>query len=217
MVKPKKALTVANVINQKVTLIDFSSYAPELYQAFGNPQDKGIWFAWGGSGSGKSSLLLDITKALCKKGLKAIHNEREEDLDDDDFIERVKLKNMQDVKDYFLTANYDYEEMCAYLDGRNSPKVVVINSATYFFKDLAQYFEFTKKYKRKKIIIISGMAKGNNPYSELEMKIMYDANKKIFCSGYLASCKGRTIGPNGGNYIIWQEGYDKVRGTTEND
>jgi uridine kinase len=210
----KKALTVANVINQKVTLIEFSEYANDLYQAFGNPQNKGIWFVWGGSGSGKSSLILDITKAFCKD-LKAIHNEREEDLDDQDFIERMKMKNMQDVKDNFLTANYDYDELCTYLDGRNSPKLVIINSATYFFKDLQQYFEFTKKYKRRKIIIISGMAKGNNPYSELETKIMYDANKKIFCSAYLASCKGRTIGPNGGNYIIWQEGYEKLRGPQE--
>lgn len=208
----KKALTVANVINQKVTLIAFSEHANPLYQAFGNPQNKGIWFVWGGSGSGKSSLILDITKAFCKD-LKAIHNELEEDLDDVDFIGRLKMKNMQDVKENFLTAQYDHDELCQYLDKRDSPKVVVINSATYFFKDLQQYFDFARKYKRKKIIIISGMAKGNNPYSELETKIMYDANKKIFCSAYLASCKGRTIGPNGGTYIIWQEGYEKTRGT----
>lgn len=208
----KKALTVANVINQKVKLIEFSENANELYQAFGNPQDKGIWFAWGGSGSGKSSLLLDITKAFCEKGLKAIHNELEEDLDDVDFINRLKLKNMQDVKNNFLTASYNYDEMCAYLDKRDSPKVVVINSATYFFENLQQYFDFTKKYKRKKIIIISGMANGAHPYSELEKKIMYDANKKIFCSGYMASCKGRTIGPNGGTYIIWKQGFEKLNG-----
>ncbi|MNG11349.1 hypothetical protein D3C84_948850 [compost metagenome] len=94
--------------------------------------------------------------------------------------------------------------------------MVIINSATYFFKDLQQYHEFAKKYKRRKIIIITGMAKGNNPYSELETKIMYDANKKIFCSGYLAACKGRTIGPNGGTYVIWQEGYEKLRGAESN-
>lgn len=212
----KKALTVANVINQKVKLIEFSEHANELYQAFGNPQDKGIWFAWGGSGSGKSSLLLDITKAFCEQGLKAIHNELEEDLDDVDFINRLKLKNMQDVKNNFLTASYNYDEMCAYLDKRDSPKVVVINSATYFFESLQQYFDFTKKYKRKKIIIISGMANGAHPYSELEKKIMYDANKKIFCSGYVASCKGRTIGPNGGTYIIWKQGFEKLNGTQTN-
>jgi hypothetical protein len=159
-------------------------------------------------------LIIDVVKAFCSSGLKAIHNELEEDLNDLDFINLMRLKNMQDVKDSFLTASYNYEEMCEYLDRRDSPKVVSINSATYFFKDLAQYFEFTNKYKRRKILIISGMAKGNNPYSELETKIMYDANKKAFCAGYLATCKGRTIGPNGGTYVIWQEGYDKLRGSS---
>lgn len=208
----KKALTVANIVNQKVTLIDFQAIQPDLYQAFGNPQNKGIWFIWGSSGSGKSSLLLDLAKAFCGT-LKAIYNELEEDLDDADFIARLQLKKMHDVKDTFLTAAYTHDELCEYLEKRDSPKVVIINSANYFFKDLQQYFEFTNKYKRRKIIIVTGMAKGNNPYSELETKIMYDANKKIFVQGYLALCKGRTIGPNGGSYIIWQEGYEKLRGT----
>lgn len=208
----KKALTISNIINQRVTLIDFQQQHCQLYQAFGNPQNRGVWFVWGGSGSGKSSLLLDIAKAFAYE-MKTIHIELEEDLDDLDFINRMRLKNMQDVKENYLTASYNYEELCDYLEKRDSPKVIVINSATYFFRDLQQYFEFTNKYKRKKIIIISGMAKGNNPYSELETKIMYDANKKIFVSGYLALCKGRTIGPNGGTYVIWSEGYQKVRGS----
>lgn len=215
--KLTKALTVANVVNQKVTLIDFEKTAPTLYQAFGNPQNRGVWFIYGGSGSGKSSLTLDIGKAFCRS-LKVLHNELEEEVDDHDFIERIKLKQMQDVKENFLTASYTYEELCAYLDRRWSADVVTINSANYFFKNLDQYLEFTRKYKRRKIIIITGMAKGNNPYSELEYRIKYDANKKIFVTGYLASCQGRTIGPNGGSYIIWQEGYEKLRGSEpEND
>lgn len=214
----KKALTVANVTNQKIKLIEFSVHAPDLYLAFGNPQDRGVWFAWGGSGSGKSSLVLDITKAFCLAGKKAIHNELEEELDDDDFIERIKLKSMQDVKANFLAASYNYTELCAFLDKRGSPEVVIINSASYFFEEgISQYLEFTRKYKRRKVIIILGMAQGKNPYSELEKRIMYDANKKIFCDGYLASCKGRKIGPNGGTYIIWQEGYERLRGTVTND
>lgn len=212
MVKLKKALTVPNIINQKVTFIDFENNNPELYQAFGNPQNKGVWFAWGGSGSGKSNFLFDLAKAFCRD-LKGIWNELEEETDDDDFIKRMKLKNMHDVKDNFFTASYNYEELCAYLDKKNSPRVVVINSATYFFENLTQYFEFTKKYKNRKIIIIAGMAKGANPYSELETKIMYDANKKVFISGYQAACKGRTIGPNGGYYIVWKEGFEKLNGT----
>lgn len=211
----KKALTVANVINQKVTLIPFSEHAIELYQAFGDPQNKGIWFVWGGSGSGKSSLILDIIKALCKD-MKAIHNELEEDLDDIDFITRIQRKQMQDVKSNFLTASYNYVQLNEYLDKRDSAKVVSINSAGYFFENIQQYYDFAKKYKGKKIIIISALAKGKNPFSDLELKIMYDANKKIYCEGYLASCKGRTIGPNGGSYIIWKEGYNKLNGADSN-
>jgi predicted ATP-dependent serine protease len=211
----KKALTVSNVINQKITTIDFEQDNQKLFQAFGNPQNKGIWFVWGGSGSGKSSLVLDITKAFCKD-YKAIHNELEEDLDDLDFINRLKLKNMQDIQENYLTASYNYEELCEYLDRKNSAKIVVINSATYFFRSMAEYLDFSRKYKRNKIIIIVGMAKGNNPYSELETKIMYDANKKIYVNGYLAVCKGRLIGPNGGLYTIWQEGYEKARGSEFN-
>lgn len=217
--KLKKALTVANVSNQKIDLVDFESTAPELYQAFGNPQNRGVWFIWGGSGSGKSSLTMDITKAFCYS-LRAIHNELEEEVDDVDFINRIKLKQMQDVKDKYLVSAYNYTELNEYLDRRNSPDVVIINSATYFFENQHQYFEFTRKYKRDKVIIITGMAQGKSPMSELEKKIMYDANKKIFCEGYLAACKGRTIGPNGGTYIIWKEGHEKLRGaekeTTEN-
>lgn len=215
--KLKKALTVGNVISQKVSLIDFDVHAPDLYQAFGNPQKRGVWFIWGGSGSGKSSLALAIIKALCAAGnFKGLHNELEEETDDADFIERIKLYQMQDVD--FLSASYDYEQLTEYLSRRNSAQAVVINSATYLFKNLDQYFEFTRKFKRNKIIIIIGMAKGNNPYTELEQKIMFDANKKIFCSGYLAQCKGRTIGPNGGSYIIWKEGFERLNGNqTDND
>ena len=45
---------------------------------------------------------------------------------------------------------------------------------------------------------------------------MYDAKMKIFVSGYLATCKGRTIGPNGGRFIIWEDGYKKIQGASLN-
>lgn len=168
-IKLKRALTVANVVNQEITLLKFNEYAEKLYQAFGNPQDKGVWFVWGGSGSGKSSLILEILKALCWT-LKAIHIELEEDLDDIDFIRRIERTQMQDVKGNFLTQSYNYQELNEYLDRRDSPKVVSINSAGYFFENIQQYYDFVKKYKGKKIIIISGLAKGKNPFSDLELK-----------------------------------------------
>jgi hypothetical protein len=212
----KKALGVGQILNTKVTLFDLQAVDENLYQALGNVPVRGVWFVWGGSGSGKSSFVMDVVKAYCSQ-YKALHNELEEEIDDHDFIERVKLKNMQDVRGKYTAASYNLKQLTQYLEGKYSPEIVLINSATYLFKTLDEYFEFVRRFKRRKVIIITGMAKGKNPYTELETRIMYDANKKVFCEGYLASCKGRTIGPNGGRYIIWAEGYEKLHGVQDNE
>lgn len=209
MVKLKKALNVANILNQKIERIHFEG---EMYQAFNKPQNKGVWFVWGASASGKSTFLLQLCKEFARSQ-STFYNLLEEELDDSDFIERNQLVGTSDVKENFLAASYDYEQTCAYLDKRDSPKVVFIDSGVYFFKSFEQYLEFKQKYRRK-IIVISGHAQGNNPRSELEKSIMFDAKQKVFITGYLAACKGRTIGPNGGLYTIWEEGYKKLRGET---
>lgn len=212
MVAMKKALNVANILNQKIERIRFEG---EMYQAFKEPQNKGIWFVWGASASGKSTFLLQLAKEFAKTQ-DTFYNLLEEETDDSDFIERNEIVGTSDVKDRFLAASYNYEQMCAYLDKRGSPNVVFIDSGVYFFKSFDQYLEFKRRY-RKKIIVISGHAQGNNPRSELEKSIMFDAKQKVFVTGYLAACKGRTIGPNGGLYIIWQEGYEKLRGQQQTD
>lgn len=212
MVALKKALNVANILNQKIERIPFEG---EMYQAFKEPQNKGVWFVWGASASGKSTFLLQLAKEFAKTQ-DTFYNLLEEETDDSDFIERNEIVGTSDVKDHFLASSYDYDQMCAYLDKRGSPDVVFIDSGIYFFKSFEQYLEFKRKY-RKKIIVISGHAQGNNPRSELEKSIMFDAKQKVFVTGYLAACKGRTIGPNGGIYVIWKEGYEKLRGQQQQD
>ena len=210
--KVKKALNVANIINQKIIRIPFRD---KFYQAFGNPQNKGVWFFWGGSGSGKSVNVMQVSKEMSQVlDEKIIHNLCEEETDDSDYVERVyEIVKMTEINGYYFAASYSYEQLCNYLDKPNSPKIVIIDSATYFFKDKAQYMEFVKKYKGRKLILITGHAEGSKPRSELEKDIMYNAKMKIFCNAYLASCKGRTIGPNGGSFEIWPEGIEKIQGT----
>ena len=210
----KKALTVANILAQQITRVPFTG---DFFQAFRQPQNKGVWFIWGGSGSGKSYFLMMLAKAFALCNLKTFYNLLEEETDDSDFIERTENVGMTDVKSHYNAASYNYEQLCEYLDRRTTKvDVLFIDSGIYFFKSFEQYLEFKRKY-RKKIIVISGHAQGNNPRSELERSIMFDAKQKIFCTGYLASCKGRTIGPNGGLFIIWQEGYEKLRGTQQKE
>lgn len=206
----KKALTVANIKAQTIHRIPFEG---AFYQAYRQPQNKGVWFIWGGSSSGKSSKVMQLAKAFAKHE-KVLYNLLEEDTDDSDVIERVDMFNMHEVKDNFLMQKYTLEELTAYLKKRNSPKVVIIDSATYFFKNFSEYMAFKKMFKNK-IIIITAHAQGSNPRTELEKDIMFDAKQKIFVSGFLAVCKGRTIGPNGGLFVVWQEGYEKARGVTD--
>jgi uridine kinase len=206
----KKALTVANIQSQKITRIPFTG---QFFEAYRQPQNKGVWFVWGTSSSGKSSFMMQLSKELAKTQ-KVLYNLLEEEMDDSDFIERTELFQMHEVKDNFLVGRYAISELLEYLKRRNSPKVIIIDSATYFFKNFTEYLEFKEALKNK-ILIITGHAQGNNPRSELEKDIMYNAKQKIYVNAFLAVCKGRTIGPNGGLFTIWQEGYDKARGTTD--
>lgn len=208
MVKLKKALTVSNIVGQTINRVPFKG---AFFQAFRLPQNKGVWFIWGGAGSGKSTFLMQLAKEFASCDLNVFYNLLEEETDDSDFVERTELVVMSDVKNNYLAGSYNYDQLCEYLDRRVSPEVVVIDSGIYFFKSFDQYLEFKRKYKNK-IIIISGHAQGGNPRSDLEKSFMFDAKQKVFVSGYLAACKGRTIGPNGGLFTIWEEGYNKLRG-----
>ncbi|MEO7977739.1 hypothetical protein [Flavobacterium sp.] len=206
----KKALTISNIKAQIINRILFTG---AFFEAYRQPQNKGVWFIWGGSSSGKSSFVMQLAKALAKH-FKVLYNLLEEELDDSDFIERVDLFEMHEVEHNFLAVRYTIAELLAYLKKRNPPKVIIIDSATYFFKNFQEYMEF-KKVTKNMIVIITGHAQGNSPRSELEKDIMYDCKQKIFVNAFLAVCKGRTIGPNGGLYIVWQEGYEKARGTEQ--
>jgi len=203
----KKVLTVANIQNQKIERIPFDG---EWFEAFRKPQNRGVWFVWGSSGSGKSTFVMMLAKEFAKSE-RVLYNLLEEDTDDSDYIERTELCQMNEVQDKFFTQRYNYQQLCAYLDKRNSPKVVIIDSVTYFIKDFNKYLALKRKYKNK-IFILIGHADGKNPRTKFEEDIMYNAKMKIFVSGYLAMCKGRTIGPNGGRFIVWDEGYQKLNG-----
>jgi hypothetical protein len=152
-----------------------------------------------------------LCKALAKLGFNVFYNLLEEETDDTDFIDRISMLEMNEVEDKFWTRSYNYNELVTYLKKNAKINVIVIDSATYFFENFDQYKEFKRMFKNK-IVIITGHAQGKNPKSALEDSISFDAKMKIYVNGYLALCKGRTIGPNGGRFIIWKEGYDRLNG-----
>lgn len=209
----KRALTVSNVLAAKIERINFKG---RFYDVFDHPQKKGRWFIWGSSSSGKSSFVMQLIKEFAATE-KTLLVSLEESLDDDNLQDRLRLFNMQDVYRKFQMVEDNITELTKRLERRNSAQVVVIDSAPYFFMGLTfnDYLEFTRKFKNKTLIFI-GHATGQNPKSELEVRIMYDATQKVFVSGYLATNKGRKFGPNATQYVVWQKGYDSLHGTQQN-
>lgn len=203
----KKALTVANILNQKTERIEFEG---DWYEAFKQPQNRGVWFIWGSSGGGKSYFVMQLAKELAKHK-KVLYNVLEEETDDTDFIDRTQALGMNEVEENYLAARFEYDELVEYLQKRNSPEVVIIDSLTYFCNSFEDYMKLKRQFKNK-ILIFTGHAQGANPRTEFEKSVQFDAKMKIFVNAYLATCKGRTIGPNGGQFITWHEGYEKTRG-----
>ncbi len=205
--KLKRVLTYSNLQNQKIERIPFEG---KFFETYRQPQKASVWFIWGNSGSGKSSKTMQLFKELCKY-YKGLYNPLEEGTDDADFVERTELFDMHEVQKNFFIQEYNFDEMMEYMGRRNSPQVYVIDSAMYLFKKKEQYELMMKTYPNK-TYIITGHAEGKEPKHPLEKFIRYDANQKIYCEAYLASCQGRCIGQNGGQYIVWDEGYELARG-----
>ena len=212
--KLKKLLTVANIQNQTVQRLQWMG---KWLEAFGRPQDRGVWFVWGGSGSGKSTFVMMLAKAMAELQFKTYYNLLEEETDDTDYIDRTELLQMKEVESNFYTQSYNYKELMEYLKKRNPPKVVVVDSIVYLTKDWEDYLALKRLCIKKGIIlIIVGHAEGKNPRSEFEKSIRFDAKMKIFVDGFLAVCQGRTIGSNGGRFIVYQKGYQMLQGDGAN-
>ncbi|WP_051289311.1 nSTAND3 domain-containing NTPase [Chryseobacterium daeguense] len=204
----KQAVSIHRLRQIKIDRLNLSFH---FEQAFAQPQNRGVWFVWGNSASGKSSFIMQLAKELARE-FKVHYNSLEEDYDDASFIERTELFMMDHVADKFSVQNDSFDELIERLDKKGSAKVVIIDSATYFFSNFKQYLELKNKYKEK-IFIITGHAQGANPRSELEKDIMFDAYMKIRIDAFGAYCKGRSIGANGGKFIIWKEKYEELNGT----
>lgn len=205
---------VLSIQRLKQIKVDRMNLSYQFEEAFGRPQNRGIWFVWGNSGSGKSSFVMQLAKELARED-KTFYNLLEESPDDDSFLQRIEMFEMDQVQKNFGVQNFNFEELNEYLDKKGSPKNVIIDSAKYFFQNFEQLLELEKKYcnkKHNKTFIITGHADGKNPRTELEKSIMFHAYMKLHVDAYAVHCKGRSIGRNGGHYIIWKEKYEELNG-----
>lgn len=194
----KKALSMVDLMRKNREVYAFEG---ALQEAFGQPEQNGVWFIWGRSGNGKTSFVLQLCKELTRYGKVAYDSLEEGDsLTMQNALMRV---GMGDVGRRFILLNESLKELDTRLKRRRSPDIVVVDSFQYAHIDLKQYEEFIEQHKNKLIIFVS-QADGLKPWGRTAQSAMYSASLKIWVEGYRAISKGRYRG-NLGYYTIWAE------------
>lgn len=188
---------------------DTFTFTGQWWTVFGNPTRHGVWLIWGNSGNGKTSFALMLCKYLCtllKRGEKMLYNSLEEGYSNS-MQNSLKIAGMLDVNGIFtMIDGENLEDFTQRLRRPKSPKVVVIDSFQYFFRNKDEYFAFTEEFARKKLIIIVSHADGRLPEGRAARKAMYDVTQKVYIEGFRALNKGRSFGDKELPWMdIWTE------------
>lgn len=177
-------------------------FKDEWYDAFGNPEKRGVWIIWGNSGNGKTSFVMQLCKYLCQFG-RVAYNSLEEGASLTMQNTLVRF-NMMDVNRKFLLIDAeDMDQLDIRLNKRKSPEFVVIDSFQYTGMNFKQYREFRERHRNKLLIFISH-ADGKLPSGRSAKSVMFNADMKVYVEGFRAFSKGRYIGPKK-YFDIWPE------------
>lgn len=201
-IKLRRGVSPRELDEMKIPTFNFSG---EWYDAFGNPDSKGVWFIWGNSGNNKTQFVADLGKYLTNFKKVAIDNLEE---GASAAMQRTWRRiNMKEVTGKMLLLEKEsIEHLCIRLDRRKSPDIVIVDSVQYTKMKAAQFYAMAEKYeKQKKLLIFVSQAKGDQPKGSLADAIHYHASQKIWVEGGRAYSKGRSIGPKG-YYTIWPGG-----------
>lgn len=177
------------------------SFTGDWFDAFGTPEQSGVWFVWGNSGNGKTSFIMQLCRELSRFGKVALNAlEEGQSKTVKDAIRRFSMDDL-DGKMLFLCEPVD--ELSERLSRRRSPDFVIIDSFQYSQLGYRQYIKL-KEANRNKLLVFVSHADGKQPAGRAARSVMYDADLKVYVEGYRAMSKGRYIGEKG--YIdIWKE------------
>lgn len=206
----KQALSVSQLLAQKRNTLDLGE---AMRQAFGEPEDKGVWLIWGNSGNGKTTFALQLAKELSRNG-KVLYNSLEEG-SSLSLMNAAARVGLADVGNKVQFVCEDIPTLTARLKKRRSPKIVLIDSYQYAQLKYADYLSFKRALPNHLLVFVSH-ADGSKPAGRSAVSVMYDAMLKIWVEGYRAFSKGRFIGELG-EVDIWPEGAQAYWGNKNSD
>lgn len=204
--KLEKAYNYSDIENRKFTMLELEH---EWKRHLGEMERSGSVIIMGDSGDGKTTYALQMTKAISPIE-RVLYNSAEEGIRAS-FKRSLLLNNMKVVKSRFKYVSEGYDELFARLKMKRQPKVVIIDSAQYFFrgKSVKDYFDLIETYADTLFIFISHIKKGM-PKGAVAEEIYWDCQNRIIVSDFKAYIdKSRCGGDETTPYIISQEKADE--------
>lgn len=122
-----RAKSVSELLATKVETFPFKG---EWYDAFGEPERKGVWLVWGNSGNGKTTFVVQLCKYLCQFE-RVIYNSLEEGASLTMKNTLVRCGMLEVNRRFLLLDNEPIDELSERLLRRKSPGIVVIDSFQY--------------------------------------------------------------------------------------
>lgn len=201
-----RAISNKNVLTAKFEVADFDG---EFLASFGRPELRGAWIIYGGSGSGKTTFVMQVCKYLTRFRRVAYNSlEQGLSLSLQKAWERV---GMQEVGNKIILLNKEQlKDLRVRLLKKQSPDVIVIDSVHYLRRfNMDQYQNLRDEFPSKLFIFVSH-EKGGMPKGMMAQNIRYDSEIKIRVEGYKAFVTTRyevaERGEGGADFIIWEQG-----------
>lgn len=201
-----RAISNKNVLTAKFEVTDFEG---EFLASFGRPELRGAWIIYGGSGSGKTTFVMQVCKYLTRFRRVAYNSlEQGLSLSLQKAWERV---GMQEVGNKIILLNKEQlKDLRVRLLKKQSPDVIVIDSVHYLRRfNMDQYQNLRDEFPNKLFIFVSH-EKGGMPKGMMAQNIRYDSEIKIRVEGYKAFVTTRyevaERGEGGADFIIWEQG-----------
>lgn len=201
-----RAISNKNVLTAKFEVADFEG---EFLASFGRPELRGAWIIYGGSGSGKTTFVMQVCKYLTRFRRVAYNSlEQGLSLSLQKAWERV---GMQEVGNKIILLNKEQlKDLRVRLLKKQSPDVIVIDSVHYLRRfNMDQYQNLRDEFPNKLFIFVSH-EKGGMPKGMMAQNIRYDSEIKIRVEGYKAFVTTRyevaERGEGGADFIIWEQG-----------
>lgn len=201
-----RAISNKNVLTAKFEVADFDG---AFLASFGRPELRGAWIIYGGSGSGKTTFVMQVCKYLTRfrrvaynsleQGLSLSLQKAWERVGMAEAGSRIILLNKEQLKD-----------LRTRLKKKQSPGVIVIDSVHYLRRfNMDQYQTLRDEFPDKLFIFISH-EKAGQPKGMMAQNIRYDSDIKIRVEGYKAFVTTRfevaEFGEGGADFVIWEAG-----------